>query len=63
MFTVIAKAVAAVDWPKVSVTVKVKATLCFDVGVPETTPVLEFNESPSAGRPTALQVRVPVPVS
>src|SRR4029077_1657038 len=63
LFTVMVKAVAAVDWPKVSVTVKVKATDSFDVGVPETTPVLELSESPSAGRPTALQVSVPVPVS
>jgi len=62
LFTVIVNAVAAEDWPKVSVAVKVKDTLCFDVGVPETTPVLEFRESPST-RPTALKVSAPVPVA
>jgi hypothetical protein len=56
-------AVAAEAWPNVSLTVKVKATLCFVVGVPETMPVLAASDNPSAGRPTALQVSVPVPVA
>lgn len=62
LLTVIVNAVAAEDWPNVSLAFKVKDTLCFNVGVPETTPVLEFRESPSA-RPTALNVSVPVPVA
>ena len=63
MLTVIVNAVAAEDCPNVSLTVNVKATDCFVVGVPETTPVLELSDSPSAGRPTALHVSVPVPVA
>jgi hypothetical protein len=62
LLTVILNAVAGDDWPNVSVAVKVKETFCFDVGVPETTPVLELRESPST-RPTALHVSVPVPLA
>jgi hypothetical protein len=32
-----------------------------DVGVPDTTPVLAFKESPTAGSPVALHVSVPAP--
>jgi hypothetical protein len=63
LFTVIVNDVAAVDWPNASVTVKLNETVCFDVGVPEITPVLELSDNPSIGRPVALQVSVPVPVS
>jgi len=63
LFTVIVNGVAEVDWPNVSVTVKLNVTLCFVVGVPEITPVLELSDSPSAGRPVVLQVSAPVPVS
>jgi len=63
LFTVIVNGVADVDWPNVSVTVKLNVTLCFVVGVPEITPVLELSDSPSAGRPVVLQVSAPVPVS
>ena len=63
MLTVIVNAVAAEDCPNVSLTVNVKATDCFVGGVPETTPVLALSDSPSAGRPTALQVSVPVPLA
>jgi hypothetical protein len=63
LFTVMLNGVAAEDWPNVSLTVKVKATLCFVVGVPDTMPVLAARDNPSAGRPTALQVSAPVPVA
>src|SRR4029077_19454191 len=63
LFTVIVNAVAAEDCPNVSLTVNVKATDCFVVGVPETTPVLELSDRPSAGSPTAPHVSVPVPVA
>src|ERR1700722_17627534 len=56
-------AVAAEDWPNVSLTVMVKATLCFVVGVPETMPVLAASDNPSAGRPAALHVSAPVPLA
>ena len=63
MSTVMVNGIAAEDCPNVSLTVKVKATLCFEVGVPETRPVPPASDNASAGRPTALQVRVPVPVA
>jgi hypothetical protein len=63
LFTVIVKGVAAEDWPKVSLTVKVIATLCFVVGVPETTPLPLLSARLSAGRPVELQVSVPEPVA
>jgi hypothetical protein len=63
LLTVIVNAVAAEDCPNVSLTVNVKATDCFVGGVPETTPVLELRDSPSAGRPTAPHVSVPVPLA
>ena len=61
LFTVIVKGVAAEDWPNVSLTVKLNATLCFVVGFPVT--ALALSESPSAGRPVELQVSVPEPVA
>lgn len=60
--TVIVNAVAAEDCPKVSLRVSVIEIVVCVVGVPDTTPVLELSDSPSAGRPVALQVSVPLPV-
>lgn len=56
-------AVAAEDCPNESLTVNVKLTVAFEVGVPETMPVPPASDNASAGRPTALQVRLPVPVA
>ena len=63
MFTVMVNGVAADDCPNVSLTVKVIAIDAGADGVPETTPVVVFNESPSDGRLVELQVSVPVPVA
>lgn len=63
MFTVIVNGVAAEDCPKESLTVKVKLTVAFEVGVPATIPVIAASDNASAGRPTALQVSAPVPLA
>ena len=59
----ITKFVAGEDCPNVSVAVKVMGTTACNEGVPETTPVTELSDSPSAGRPVALHVSAPVPLA
>jgi hypothetical protein len=61
--TVRTNAVAAEDWPNVSLTVRVKLTVAFDVGVPETAPELAPSDNASDGRPVAFQVSAPLPVA
>jgi hypothetical protein len=63
LLTVRTNAVAAEDCPKESLTVKVKLTVAFEVGVPATIPVIAASDNASAGRPTALQVSAPVPLA
>jgi hypothetical protein len=63
LLTVSVNAVAAEDWPNVSLTVKVKLIVALAVGVPETMPVLAASVNASAGRPTALHVSAPVPLA
>ena len=56
LFTVIVNGTAAEEWPAPSVLVRLNATLPFEVGVPETVPLVGSSERPLAGRPTACQV-------
>jgi hypothetical protein len=63
LLTVMVNWVAGEEWPDVSVAVRVKTTLAFDAGVPETIPVAGFSERLLEGRPTALHVSVPVPAA
>jgi hypothetical protein len=63
LLTVSTNAVAAEDCPNESLTVSVKLTVAFEVGVPETMPVPAASDNPSAGRPVALHVSAPVPLA
>ena len=56
LFTGIVNCMAVEEWPAPSVMLRVKATLAFDVGVPETVPLVGSSDRPSAGRPAACQV-------
>jgi hypothetical protein len=62
LFTVMVNAVAAEDCPNASLTFTRALIDVFAVGVPERTPAA-LSDSPSAGRPVALQVSAPVPVA
>jgi hypothetical protein len=55
LFTVIVNWAVGEEWPRPSVTVRLKATLAFAVGVPETAPEVGSSERPLDGRPTAVQ--------
>jgi hypothetical protein len=50
------------EWPAESVKVRLKATLAFAVGMPETIPLFKSNERPLEGRPTTVQVKGPAEV-
>jgi hypothetical protein len=57
LFTEIVNGLAVEEWPAASVMVRLKATLAFNVGVPETVPLFGSSERPLAGRPAACQVK------
>jgi hypothetical protein len=62
LFTVIVYCIVGEEWPAGSVKVRLRATLAFAVGVPETVPVFKSNARPLAGRPTTVHVRGPAKV-